>query len=134
MTTSDCSIGTIDDAEFKALLHSEPLIKSGWHHNLVWLPPRPIGEYWKTVLYVWAKQHALVVEDVDELTIRVAVSRVQLLQFLDEVFWREEDAAFQREKEVLKHDKVVDRVERLRKHARECLRDDRTYLLEADEF
>lgn len=138
MTYSDCWIDTLDDADFKAL---RELFASQWttetklSDNLCLLPPTPSpGNYWISILWVWAKKHALTVERVDELKIRVAVSRAQLLQFLDEVFWREEEAQDRSDREIIKHLRSVERVERLRAHARQCLRDDKTYFIVADEF
>jgi hypothetical protein len=91
------------------------------------LPPASANDYWINIVHRWASSHALAIEQTDPLEIQVAVSRGQLLQFIDDVFWRKEEA---RDRE----DRDVEKVERLRELAFQFLRDDETYLIVADEF
>jgi hypothetical protein len=132
MTYSDCWISTVDDTEFRALLTSQR--DTEWDGRLDMLPPALADDYWINIVRRWAAGHALVVEQSDPLEIQVVVSRAQLLQFLDEVFWRKGEARDREEREILKHLRRVEKVERLRGHALQFLRDDKTYLILADEF
>jgi hypothetical protein len=119
MTYSDAWIDTIDDAEFDAFLRERRS-----HHTLreeqIFLlppPPRP-GTYWIKIVRDWAVVQSLAIEHVDPLTIRVRVSRAQLVRFIDNTFGPE----------------PVGKTAALRAHVCACLRDDRTYLIIADEF
>lgn len=133
MTYSDCWISTVDDTEFQALLASHD--EKEWSGRLDLLPPALASDLWINIVRRWAARHTLAVEQVDSpLEIQVVVSRAQLLQFLDEVFWRREESQDREDRETLKHLKRVERVERLRGHALQFLRDDKTYLIVADEF
>jgi DNA-binding transcriptional regulator YdaS (Cro superfamily) len=132
MTYSDCWISTVDDTEFRALLSSQRDTEGGERLDL--LPPALANNYWINIVRGWAASHALAVEQSAPLGIQIVVSREQLLQFLDEVFWRKEEARDREQRETLKYLRRVEKVERLRGHALQVLRDDKTYLIVADEF
>ena len=136
MTSSDCHIGSLDDIEFNAFLKSVGSEDTEWRQSLPWLPPTPPGTFWNSILVVWARQHDLPVDDVDELTIRVRVSRTQLLRFVDEIFWPKDGGSTYGWRPIImiKDQEVINRLEILRKHLRERLREDKTYYIEADEF
>lgn len=134
MTSSDCHIGSLDDVEFNAFLKTAGSEDTGWRQSLPWLPPTPPGTFWNSVLVVWARQNALPLEDIDELTIRVWVSRSQLLRFVDEIFWPKSDGSTPASQQIISDQEIATRVETLRKQLRERLRDDKIYYIEADEF
>src|SRR5947209_20585629 len=52
MTYSDCWISTVDDAEFRAFLASQPDTEHAGRLDL--LPPPPTGGYWINIVHRWA--------------------------------------------------------------------------------
>jgi hypothetical protein len=118
MTFSDAWIDTVDDDAFAAFIKVH---RAGTPREdkifLLPSPPRP-GNYWINILREWTAEQSLSVEYVDPLEIRVSVSRAQLLKFIDDTFGSE----------------AAGKVAKLRAHVRKHLRDDRTYLIVADEF
>ena len=129
MTYSDCWISTVDDTEFRAVLTSQRDTER--KEKLHLLPPALANGLWINIVREWAHRHNLAVERTGPLESQVAVSRAELLQFVDEIFWRKEEARDQEERETLTR---VERVERLRAHVDQFFRDDRTYLIVADEL
>jgi hypothetical protein len=119
VTFSDCWIDTVDDEEFAALLKERrsPDLPLSERIFLLPRPPRP-GNYWINLVREWAAAKALPVEHVDPLEIHVRVSRAHLLDFVEDTFGQE----------------PAGKVAALRAYLREHLRDDRTYLIAADEF
>jgi hypothetical protein len=119
VTYSDAWIDTIDDDEFAAFLKERRTHDTPLEGRIFLLPPPPRpGNYWINLVKEWTAKQGLPVEYVDPLEIRVAVSRTQLLKFIDDTFGSE----------------PAGKVAKLRAHVREHLRDDRTYLVVADEF
>ena len=115
MTYSDCWIDTVDDDAFKALVAGEHRRA----HRIELLPSPPGScHYWIPVVKEWAAEHSVPIHYIDPVWIQVPVSRAQLQRFLDDVFGPDPNAPPQR----------------LRVHVREHLRDDRTYLIVAEEF
>src|SRR5258708_4254602 len=115
MTYSDCWIDTVDDEEFRAFITERASIDTPRVEKIFMLPPPP-QPYWINTVLDWAKAQGLPIGYSDGRTLaKVAVSRTQLLDFLDSTLGRES-------------------VPRLRAHVRDRLRDDRTYLIVADEF
>jgi hypothetical protein len=96
MTSSDCWIEAPEDAKLKKLCASLNLEAGrdapyGFNHVLSLPSTSSPGSYWISELHVWARQQGLAVEGVHSLRIRVPVSRTQLLTFLGDMFWAEED-------------------------------------------
>jgi hypothetical protein len=119
MTYSDAWIDTVDDAEFDALIRERRSHHTPREEKIFLLPPPPRpGNYWINIVRDWAAAQSLAIEYVDPLTIRVRVSRAQLVRFIDNTFGPE----------------PVGKTAALRAHVRARLRDDRTYLIVAAEF
>jgi hypothetical protein len=121
MTYSDCWIDTVDDGDFKALIAGQ--IGSDAHRvNRIELLPSPPGmcHLWPPIVKEWASEENLSIDYIDPICLQVPVSREQLLQFLDHIFGREP--------------LLPPNLQKLRAHIRQHLRDDRTYLIVADEF
>ncbi|MGF6877402.1 hypothetical protein [Paraburkholderia sp. MM5477-R1] len=112
MTFSDAWIDSVDDEEFAAFLTQSPRFRV--------LPP-PSSPYWINHVRGWAKKEGLAIKypGDDDLEIRVLVTRRQLVRFFDDMFGPLTSGA---DRSTL-HGYVVDK----------C-RDDRTYLIAADEF
>jgi hypothetical protein len=83
------------------------------------LPRRPgATHYWIPAVQDWAAARGLPIRHIDPLWIEVSVSRAQLLEFIDVVYGTNPDES----------------VARLRAHIAAHGRDDKTYLIVADEF
>ena len=121
MTYSDCWIDTIDDGDFKALIAGQSG-SDARRVNRIELLPSPPGMWhvWLPIVKEWASGENLSVDYIDPICIQVPVSRAQLQRFLDHVFGREPS--------------LPQNLQRLLAHVRQHLRDDRTYLIVADEF
>lgn len=121
MTNSACWIDTVDDEEFWGLLKAAPLDGAPPADRLYLLPPpsQP-GSYWINIVREWARTHGCAVRhwDVPQIEIEVPVTRAQLSRFLEEVFG----------------DRIQDNVGSLHAYAMQHLRNDRTYLICADEW
>jgi hypothetical protein len=89
MTYSDCWIDTVDDDEFRAY-KAQQMAADGetGRFGRLYVLPRPLGvsHYWLPIVKDWATERGLEIEWVDSAWIKVAVSRAQLQQFLEEVF------------------------------------------------
>jgi len=119
MTFSDCWISSVDDEEFKDLIAAQQSAETRRANRLDLMPRCPgSSHYWLPLLKDWAAARDLPVHYVDPLWIEVPVSRALLLQFLEDTYGPDPDAA----------------VKRLRSHVWKSFRDDRNYLIVADEF
>jgi hypothetical protein len=121
MTYRDCWIDTIDDEEFKALIARQSGSEARRVNRIELLPSLPgTCHFWISIVKEWAAVENLSIEYVDPICIQVPVSRAQLQRFLDHVFGPEMS--------------LPQNLQNLRAHIRQHLRDDRTYLIVADEF
>jgi len=110
MTYSSAWIEPGNDEDFAAYLNQSPRFGV--------LPPPP-SPYWINHVREWAARESLPVEHATLGELRVAVTRQQLLRFLDEKL----DAP-----------EADDSQSNLRAHVERRLRDDRMYAIAADEF
>jgi hypothetical protein len=110
MTYSSAWIEPGNDEDFATFLKQSPRFGV--------LPPPP-SPYWINHVKAWAARESLAIEHPDHGEIRVAVTKQQLLRFLDENFGVPESDADPSS---------------LRGHIERQLRDDRTYAIAADEF
>jgi hypothetical protein len=121
VTYSDCWIDTVDGDEFRAFRAQQTATdgetgRFGRPHVL----PRPPGSspYWLPIAKDWATERGLEIDWVDSVWIKVPVSRAQLQQFLEEIFATVPDSP----------------VASLQAHVRKHFRDDKTYIIVAEEF
>src|SRR5690348_12586249 len=119
MTFSDCWIESVDDEDFSAYVSEQKRLGVRRALRLDLLPRLPAAaHYWIPVLQNWAAARGLPVQHVDPLWIRVSVPRAQLLDFLYTTYG----------------EVGVDSLAQLRAYFGTRGRDDKTYLLVADEF
>jgi hypothetical protein len=119
MTFTDCWIETVDDEDYSAYIAEQARLGVRRALRLDLLPRLPAAQhYWIPVLQEWAAARGLPVDYVDPLWIRVPVTRAQLMDFLDTIYGKLGD----------------DSLARLRTYFAGRSRDDKTYLLVADEF
>ncbi len=121
MTYSDCWIDTVDDTDFQVLIAGQ-LGSDARRATRIELLPSPPGmcHLWLPIVRQWAAEENLNIVYVDPICIQVSVSRAQLQRFLDHIFGQELS--------------LPQNLQRLRAHVQQHLRDDRTYLIVADEF
>jgi hypothetical protein len=121
VTYSDCWIDTVDDDEFRAYKAQQTAAdgETGRFGRLHVLP-RPSGmrHYWLPLVQDWATERGLEIHWVDSSRIKVRVSRVQLQQFLEEVFGTTPESP----------------VAKLQEHVSKHFRDDKTYVIAGCEF
>jgi hypothetical protein len=120
MTYSDCWIDTVDDDEFRAFKAQQVAAdgETGRFGRLQTLP-RPLGSnpYWLPIVNDWATERGPEMDWVDSAWIKVRVSRAQLQQFLQEVFGAAPESP----------------VAKLHAHVSKHFRDDKTYIIVAEE-
>jgi hypothetical protein len=121
VTYSDCWIDTVDDEDFRVFKAQQMRTdgETGRFGRLHVLPQPPdMSHYWLPVVKDWATERGLEIQWVDSAWIKVPVSRAQLQQFLDEVFETAPESP----------------VAKLQAHVSEHFRDDKTYVIVAEEF
>jgi hypothetical protein len=109
MTYSDAWLESPEDPDFDDFLEQTRGLR-------VLPPPRLSNNYWINHLKHWAEKERLEIQYPDPLEIRVAVSKDQLLRFMDDMFHAGEPVSF------------------LKNHISEKCKDDVSYLIVADEF
>jgi hypothetical protein len=93
--------------------------ETGRFGRLYVLPRRPESSpYWLPIVQDWATELGLKIDWVDSAWIKVPVCRAQLQQFLEEVFGTAAESP----------------AAKLEAHVREHFRDDKTYVIVAEEF
>jgi hypothetical protein len=112
VTFSDAWVDSVDDQEFAVFLAQSPRFRV--------LPPPP-SPYWINHVRGWAKKEGVAIEypSDDGLEVHVLVTRRQLMRFFDDMFGPLESGADH---------------STLRGYIVNKCRDDRSYLIAADEF